>query len=327
MGRRRAAATRAARFLPLIRALEALPVFLFWGLMRLVPSPAASAIGGFAGRTLGPLLPFSRRAKVNLKRIFPDMPAPQRRQVVRRMWDNLGRVAAESARIGALWDTALQEALSETGIARLMAAARAGEQVTLRGGRLEIRGAENFLRLLTHRGPALVFVPHMGNWEILAVGAANFGAFTSVVFRRPNNPYVGWLLDRSRAGLFDLLPKGYQGGVAAGRVMAEGGRLALLVDQKNNRGVALDFMGRPAMTGLTLARLALRFDAPVFGACCRRLDGRRFAIEIADPMTIERTGDDRADEARFMQRVNDRIAGWVRETPEQWLWLHRRWGS
>ena len=326
MGRRRAAATRAARFLPLIRALEALPVFLFWGLMRLVPSPAASAIGGFAGRTFGPLLPFSRRAKVNLKRIFPDMPAPRRRQVVRRMWDNLGRVAAESARIEALWDPALQEALSETGIARLMAAAQAGEQVTLRGGRLEIRGAENFVRLLTHRGPALIFVPHMGNWEILAVGAANFGAFTSVVFRRPNNPYVGWLLDRNRAGLFDLLPKGYQGGVAAGRVMAEGGRLALLVDQKNNRGVALDFMGRPAMTGLTLARLALRFDAPVFGACCRRLDGRRFAIEIADPMTIGRTGDDRADEARFMQRVNDRIAGWVRETPEQWLWLHRRWG-
>lgn len=325
MGRRRAAA-RAARFLPLIRGLEAAPVFLFWGMMRLVPSPAASATGGFLGRTLGPLLPFSRRAKANLKRIFPDMPAPRRRQVVRRMWDNLGRVAAESARIEALWDPALQDALSESGIERLTAAAQASETVTLRGGRLEIRGAENFLRLLTHRGPALVFVPHMGNWEFLAVGAANFGVFTSVVFRRPNNPYVGWFLDRNRAGLFDLLPKGYQGGVAAGRVMAEGGRLALLVDQKNNRGVALDFLGRPAMTGVTLARLALRFDAPVFGACCRRLDGRQFAIEIDDPMTVERTGDDRADEARFMQRVNDRIAEWVRETPEQWLWLHRRWG-
>ena len=324
MGRRRAAA-RAARFLPLVRALEAAPVFLFLGLMRLVPPPAASATGGFVGRTLGPLLPFSRRARANLKRIFPDMPAPRRRQVVRRMWDNLGRVAAESARIEALWDPALQEALSETGIERLMAAARAGESVSLQGGRIEIRGAENFVRLLTHRGPALIFVPHMGNWEFLAVGAANFGAFTSVVFRRPNNPYVAWLVDRSRAGLFELLPKGYQGGVAAGRVMAEGGRLALLVDQKNNRGVALDFLGRPAMTGVTLARLALRFDAPVFGACCRRLEGRRFAIRIDDPITAGRTGDDRADEARFMQRVNDRIAEWVRETPEQWLWLHRRW--
>ncbi|MCY3827696.1 MAG: hypothetical protein OXF89_01020 [Rhodospirillaceae bacterium] len=324
MGRRRAAA-RAARVLRLVQALEAAPVFLFLGLMRLVPPPAASAIGGFIGRTLGPLLPFSRRAKVNLKRIFPDMPAPRRRQVVRRMWDNLGRVAAESARIEALWDPALQEALSETGIERLMAAARAGETVTLRGGRIEIRGAENFVRLLTHRGPALIFVPHMGNWEFLAVGAANFGAFTSVVFRRPNNPYVAWLVDRNRAGLFELLPKGYQGGVSAGRVMAEGGRLALLVDQKNNRGVALDFLGRPAMTGVTLARLALRFDAPVFGACCRRLGGRRFAIEIDDPITVERSGDDRADEARFMQRVNDRIAEWVRETPDQWLWLHRRW--
>ena len=327
MGRRRAAAAGATRILPVLRVLEAAPVFLFWSLMRPIPSAAASAVGGFAGRTIGPLLPFSRRAKTNLKRIFPDMPAPQRRQIVRRMWDNLGRVAAESTRIDALWDPALQEVLSEAGIERLMAAARAGESIALRGGRLEIRGAENFLRLLTHRGPALIFVPHMGNWEFLAVGAAKFGAFASVVFRRPNNPHVAWLLDRSRAGLFDLLPKGYQGGVAAGRVMAEGGRLALLVDQKNNRGVALDFLGRPAMTGMTLARLALRFDAPVFGACCRRRAGRRFVIEITDPMEIERTGNDRADEARFMQRVNDRIAEWVRETPDQWLWLHRRWGA
>ena len=326
MGRRRAAA-RAARFLPVVWAVEAAPILLFWGLMRLIPSAAASAVGGSVGRAIGPMLPFSRRARLNLKRTFPDMPAARRRRILREMWDNLGRVVAETARIGVLWDPALQEALSEAGVERLRKAAQAGDTLTLRGGRLEIHGVENFLRLLTHRGPALIFVPHMGNWEFLAVGAANFGVFTSVVFRRPNNPYVARLLDRSRAGLFALLPKGYQGGIAAGRVMAEGGRLALLVDQKNNRGMALDFMGRPAMTGLTLARLARRFDAPVFGACCRRLGGRRFAIEITDPMQFERTGDDRADEARFMQKVNDRIADWVRQFPEQWLWLHRRWGA
>ena len=327
MGRRRSAAARASRFLPIVRAVEAVPVYLFWGLMRLVPSAAASAIGGFVGRTLGPLLPFSRRAKRNLKRIFPDMPAAQRRRIVRRMWDNLGRVAAESVRIDALWDPALQDALSEVGVERLMAAARNGESVTLRGGRLEIRGAENFIRLLTHRGPALIFVPHMGNWELLATGAARFGAFTAVVFRRPNNPFVARMVDRNRAGLFALLPKGYEGGIAAGRVMSQGGRLALLVDQKQRRGVALDFLGRPAMTGVTLARLALRFDAPVFGACCRRLGGRRFVVEITDPLAIDRTGNDRADEARFMQKINDRIAEWVRQSPEQWLWLHRRWDT
>ncbi len=326
MGRRRAA-RQTARLLAILRAVEALPVFLFWGAMRLMPSAAASAIGGFVGRAVGPALPVSRRARLNLKRIFPDMPAAQRRRIVRGMWSNLGRVAAESVRIDALWDPAFQDAIAAIRPEHMMAAARDGNPVVLRGGRLEIRGAENFIRLLTHRGPALIFVPHIGNWEFLALGAARFGVFASVVFRRPNNPFVARMLDRNRAGLFALLPKGYEGGIAAGRVMAEGGRLALLVDQKHNRGVALDFMGRPAMTGMALARLALRFDAPVFGACCRRVGGRRFVIEIDDPLKIERTGDDRADEARLMQTVNDRIAAWVRQTPEQWLWLHRRWGA
>lgn len=337
MAGRRASARFLARLRPAVWALEAAPMYAFWGLMRLIPSAAASGFGGFVGRTVGPLLPYSRRAHDNLRRVFPDMAAGERRRIVRGMWNNLGRVAAESARIDALWDAKLTEALAGLGADRLLAAARDGEPMTLTGGRLEIRGIENFVHLLSHRGPALIFVPHMGNWELLPVGAARFGVFTSVIFRRPNNPYVGRLLDRSRAGLVALLPKGYEGGAAAGRVMLEGGRLGLLVDQKQNRGVALDFMGHPAMTGLTMARFARRFDAPIFGACCRRGTGRRFSIEITPPLTFDlpRTGasesgepeQERAAEAAIMQAVNDQIAAWVRETPDQWLWLHRRWGK
>jgi len=302
-------------------------MFAFWGLMRLIPSAAASAFGGFVGRTVGPLLPYSRRATNNLNRIFPDITASERRRIVRGMWNNLGRVAAESARIHALWDPKLNEAVAEMGPDRLMQAARDGERLTLKGGRIEIRGIENFVHLLSHRGPALIFVPHMGNWELLPVGAARFGVFTSVIFRRPNNPYVGRLLDRSRSGLVALLPKGYEGGAAAGRVMQEGGRLGLLVDQKQNRGVALDFLGQPAMTGLTLARFSRRFGAPIFGACCRRISGRRFSIDITPPMIFEQSGDEKADELAIMQAVNDQIGAWVRESPDQWLWLHRRWGK
>jgi len=302
-------------------------MFVFWSGLRLLPSSAASAIGGFVGRTLGPLLPYSGRATRNLRRIFPDMPAREQRRIVRGMWDNLGRVAAESARIRALWDPQINAAIAELGAEKSLEALRTGETLTIEGGRIRIVGVENFVRLLSTRGPALIFVPHMGNWELLPVGAARFGVFTSVIFRRPNNPFLGRLVDRSRAGMVALLPKGYEGGAAAGRVMLEGGRLGLLVDQKQNRGVALDFLDQPAMTGLTLARFALRFDAPIFGACCRRRGGRNFTIEITPPLAVERTGDDAQDEKAIMQMVNDRIADWVRETPDQWLWLHRRWGK
>ncbi|MCY4238112.1 MAG: hypothetical protein OXC93_07135 [Rhodospirillaceae bacterium] len=317
----------SASLRPVLWWLEAAPVFVFWVGALLLPSAAASAFGGFVGRTLGPLLPYSGRATRNLRRIYPDMTVRDRRKTIRGMWDNLGRVAAESARIQALWDPRLSAAISELGSDKLLEAVRTGETVKIECGRIRIIGVENFVRLLSIRGPALIFVPHMGNWELLPIGAARFGVFTSAIFRRPNNPLLARLLDRSRAGMVALLPKGYEGGVAAGRVMQEGGRLGLLVDQKQNRGVALDFLGQPAMTGLTLARFALRFDAPIFGACCRRRGGRNFTIEITPPLSVNRTGDDAHDEKAIMQMVNNKIADWVRETPDQWLWLHRRWGK
>ncbi|HJO69829.1 MAG TPA: lauroyl acyltransferase, partial [Rhodospirillales bacterium] len=58
-----------------------------------------------------------------------------------------------------------------------------------------------------------------------------------------------------------------------------------------------------------------------------RLSGAHFRLVISPPLAFEKTGARQADVARAMARVNAIIEGWVRETPEQWLWLHNRWGA
>ena len=104
-----------------------------------------------------------------------------------------------------------------------------------------------------------------------------------------------------------------------------GGHLAMLVDQKMNDGIAVPFFGRPAMTAPALAELALRFDCPVVAARVVRLKGARFRLIAEPPMRFEKTGDQARDVLAAMTWVNSRIEEWVRETPEQWLWLHNRW--
>lgn len=307
--------------------LEAVPIYMVFGLFRLIPPAAASAMAGFAARSLGPWLPISRRAYRNLQDSFPDMGRAEQRRVVREMWDNLGRLFAENTRIKATWDPTVVENAAGMDMGEKARAAADGTPLVLKGERVEIVGTEHFIRLLTHRGPAIVFTGHLGNWEMLPMGAARFGSYSAVIFRTPNNPHIARLIQRARRGLVRLLPKGMEGAVAAGRTLEEGGRLGFLADQKQNRGIAVPFFGRPAMTGTTLARLALKFDCPVYGAWVRRLGGRRFRITLTPPIEIPRTGDDEADTYAIMKQVNDRIESWVREAPGQWLWLHRRWPS
>ena len=89
----------------------------------------------------------------------------------------------------------------------------------------------------------------------------------------------------------------------------------------------MPFFGRDAMTAPALAQFALRFDCPVVPMRAERTNGARFHIRFYPPLDMPRTGDRQADTLAIMTEVNRIIEGWVRERPEQWLWLHRRWGD
>ncbi|MBL4691050.1 MAG: lauroyl acyltransferase, partial [Rhodospirillales bacterium] len=97
------------------------------------------------------------------------------------------------------------------------------------------------------------------------------------------------------------------------------------VDQKMNDGIPVPFFGRDVMTAPALAELALRYDCPVVPARITRLKGARFRLMALAPLELIRTGDHKADVAANMAQVNALIEQWVRDTPEQWLWLHNRW--
>jgi Kdo2-lipid IVA lauroyltransferase/acyltransferase len=92
-----------------------------------------------------------------------------------------------------------------------------------------------------------------------------------------------------------------------------------------NDGIPVPFFGRPAMTAPALAILALRFDCDVLPARVERFDGVRFRLTIFPPLPITRSGDLHADAAALMAWVNATLEEWVRDRPEQSLWVHRRW--
>lgn len=99
----------------------------------------------------------------------------------------------------------------------------------------------------------------------------------------------------------------------------------MLVDQKMNDGIVVPFLGQDAMTAPALAQFALRYDCPVIPARVERLDGARFRITVLPPIPLARTGDRQTDIFNAMVQVNGLLEQWIRERPEQWLWLHRRW--
>jgi KDO2-lipid IV(A) lauroyltransferase len=279
------------------QGLEALGALFIWYLFALLPLDAASWLGGWLARSIGPWLRPSRIARANLAMAFPDKSKAEIETIVRGMWDNLGRVAAEFPHL---------EELAAT--------------------RVELVGGE-YIDQLRDDGQAGIFISgHLGNWELNGAVALKRGLPLHLVYRAANNPWVEKLYRKGRKLASGAqIQKGTEGARQALSVLKKGGHLGMLVDQKMNDGVPIPFFGRDAMTAPAMAQFATRFKCPLVPARTERLGGAHFRVTIMPPMDFPHTGDHHDDNRLLLIRINAQMEEWVREHPDQWLWAHRRW--
>ena len=280
-------------------------LFVLLKLARLLPTGTALDIGGWVARNLGPLLPEHRVAGKNLAAAFPEMSERQRDDILTGAWDNLGRTGMEYVFLDRIFDF---------------------DPKAPGSGHFEVDGIDQFLAIRDSGKPAILFSAHLANWEILAICAAAYDLDMTALFRPPNNAFVAERLDRVRRETMGKLVPSMTGAVIVlSGVLERGGRVGLLVDQYYHRGPGLTFFGRKARTNPTLGMLARRFDCPVYGARTIRLSGGRFRLELHGPYDLPRDESGAVAIDETMQMVTSIVEGWVREYPDQWLWMHRRW--
>ena len=277
-------------------------------LLRLTdPDTAANAAGRFM-RVIGPLLPENRIGRANLTAAFPEKSPTEIDAILGGVWDNVGRIAAEFAHLDRLSDF--------------------DPWHPERSKRIEVRQTDldRLFKVLEHRKPVIVFGAHFGNWELPAVCAAACKLDTAVLYRRPNNPAIDkWLHDTRTTAMGTLIPTGLDAPMKLADALARGAHVGMIVDQYYSRGVDVTFFGQRTKANPLLARLASHFDCPIHGLRVVRLPGHRFRAELTEQVQPVRDAGGKMDIAATTQAVMSVIEGWIREYPEQWLWLHRRW--
>ena len=274
--------------------------------IRMFNPDVMANVGGAVLRTVGPWLPEHRVGRDNLAAAFPEKSKDEIETILRGVWDNLGRMGAEFAHIDRLWDYP-----ERSGAGRIM----------------DSFEAERIAIAMRDDGkPALLFAAHLANWELAAVGAHSYGVPSTVLYRRPNVKAVSDAVLALRAGCMGtLLPTSMDAPVKLAEALERGSHVAMLVDQYATRGVPVTFFGRRTRANALIARLARHFDCPIHGIRMVRYPGDRFQLRLTEPIDAPRDAEGKIDVERTMQVITDVVEGWVREHPEQWLWVHRRW--
>lgn len=271
-------------------------VFIFFVITtKMLPFRFSVCFFGWCAERLSRAFGWRRKILNNLELTSPDMDKKTRLALAGRVANSMGRVFVEILSPNYLRRQALKAAVIGPGAELLV-----GDEVDER--------------------PIIFVSGHFGNYDIFRSRLIDHGFNLGALYRPMSNPLInkiytdkiskvgGHLFLRGRNGMKDML-----------RHLRAGGAVAMLTDQHMDHGEKLSFFGQPAMTALSAAELALRYDAlliPIYAI--RRKDGYNFDIWVEGPVI-------HSDAKQMMQEVNNSLEAIVRKNMDQWMWAHNRW--
>lgn len=251
--------------------------------------------GWVVSRIVAPLAGYDRRIRRNLAMVAPDLQKAEVDRMVRAVPDNIGRSIIEIYSGKEFTERAAHIPPTGPGLAPLEEAIAAGR-------------------------PVILVTAHIGNYDALRAALVARGHKIGFLYQRMRNPFFhehylaaisaisGPGFERGKAGLTGMI-----------RFLRGGGTLGVLIDQHVPSGAPLSFFGKEALTALSVAEMALKYNAllvPAYGL--RKDDGFGFDIRIEAPIP-EGTPEE------MTQALNDNLEAQVRDHMDQWFWIHRRW--
>lgn len=278
-------------------AIHAVAAFAGWS-PRWVSERCGTAIGRLAW------LVDVRHRRVALENVgaaFPDLAPSERRRLVRRAFEHFGRLLVAVLEFDALTPDEMRARVEIDGGARVLAAHQLGKGV-------------------------LFVTGHFGFWEVQALAHALHFPPMSVLARPLDRPALHERLERirTRTGNRVIYRQGSVRRVL--RALDAGQGVGILIDQHilGKDAVTINFFNRPAATTSAVAALALRTGAPIIPLFALPLAGGRYRLVYEAPVPLPPA--DAPDPVRELtQRCTDVLESYVRQRPDLWLWMHRRW--
>ncbi len=270
-----------------------------WGIARKIADFAA----WFVYRT------DSKNKKIghkNLDIIFKDQPLSleEKNAIIQRLYRNIARGFIEYLKIG---------------------------KVTKNNYRdfTDFQGYENVDQALAEKKGLIVITAHLGNWEYLGSIPAKLGRNVGVIINRQFNPYTDkWLRQiREKKGKLRCFYNEVTDMVTLVRHLKNNGIIATLVDQTYYfKPIFVPFFGRPSATADGMAKLHLKYKAPILMAFGILQPNGKYLLKFEKAVTFENTGDSQKDCEKIMTWVNQRYEEMIRLYPDQWFTLlHDRW--
>jgi Kdo2-lipid IVA lauroyltransferase/acyltransferase len=238
----------------------------------------------------------------NLAHAFPEKTPEARADIARGMWEHLLLMVCEIAHA--------PRKIHETNWRNFVSVANKRLMVSY----------------LLDKRPVVLVSGHYGNFEVAGFMLGLLGVPTFTIARTLDNPYLNRFLNRFREakGQFIVAKQGSAGQLDD--VLNSGGKLVLLGDQHAGpKGCWVEFLNRPASCHKAIAVFPMTAHAPLVVVYGRRTAPFQFEIGLHDFLDPAQPGTELGGIKPITQWYNVKLEELIREYPEQYWWVHKRW--
>jgi KDO2-lipid IV(A) lauroyltransferase len=275
--------------------------FIFWSLNK-SKIDTASNFCGFLGKYLTKwICKINGRHKIAIKNLslcFPEKTDVQKEQIMDKFYENVGRFFGEYI---------TQEQMTPSWIKE----------------NVEIVGEEIFEKY-SNTG-FFGITGHFSNWEIIHKYLDSKGHRLSIIYKKQKNEFIEKAFIDKRP--INQIPKGSNSMRQIMNFIKDKKIVGILIDQRDNLGQKFPFFNRVARTGVAIQRLSLKYNYPMIctKVLRRRDDPNKFKIIFYPPLQIKETGNLDQDINLLTQSTLNMLENWIKDDPEQWLWIYDRW--
>ena len=248
---------------------------------------------------LGRLSKYNKIAKKNCKFIFSDFNDKKITKIINSSWKNLGQNLYELNNLKKLIDDK---------------------------SAIKILGLEKLEKIKKENSPVIFFSIHSGNWEICVPILDKNGFDIGAIYRHINNNFFDRYIYKKRTDALKSKNSFYtpKGKISAKEILEgviNNKNIFLLVDQKDSAGTFINFFGRKVKTQTGFLKIARKYNLKIIPMKNLRLPDNTLQITFEEP--LEHSNDNVSDDKKMLE-INTIVERWIRESPENWFWQHKR---
>lgn len=278
--------------------VEFLIIIFLLVIFKILGFKLASSLGGLIGRLFGPLFRSKKKILSNISKALPEIEEKNTELIVKKMWENYGRILSEYMFIKNFRNSKYKKFLT-------------------------IEGQEILNELKDSKEPVVFISGHFNNFELMAMQIEKSGINLAAIYRPLNNIFLNKIMEKIRTKY--ICRKQIKKGGSGTRELLESFKnnysIAIMIDQRVSESIKVDFFNQKASTTTIPAQLVKKFGSKIVPIYIERINGVYFKMTISKPVSF--------DKESTIEEITLNLNKWLEKmiliNPGQWIWSHDRW--